>query len=442
MVRGSWPPCPRSSRGFRRRTPRATRTQRVHRNVGLISVTARRDATYEARLVLGTREASAEPLQRALRQRPLSVRLSLRVGLAVTEDEALDAVDGALRLQAYRPVAADLLSEAGEIDIASGIPRDLIVALRGVTGDPTWKPIAEQLALLRTRSSGAFRRLYLTVRKNLLCLAVVYVYYPGFRGFRDFFSRSLTDTNWRPRRLTDTEWRSDFDWTWDVLRFLEPYVGKYRVNSEWSPAIREAVTKYGDAGTPSLAAGLSLLTSAIELSEASRGPCGTFIGVSMDGFDDDLSQRITKGAYAPTKSFFENIPSLSAYGWWPQPDILISKALPEAVERASLQRSLTRISAPAREQSRWRGFTAAPSVPRLGPKPTGALSAGSSASQPRPDRVVADAAPSPEPTIVRARKLSERDSTSSWYKCGYCSQRFVAAGEKGRCPWCRREQQL
>lgn len=436
MVRGGWPPCPRSSRGFRRRTVRAcaTRTQRVHRNVGLTLVTARRDATHMARLVFGTRVASAEPLQRALLQRPLCVRPSLRVGLAVREDQALDSVDGALRLQAYRPVATDLLNEAGEIDLASGIPRDLEVALKGVTGDPSWRPIAEHLALLRTRSSGAFRRLYLTVRKNLLCLAVVHVYSGS--------------------SLTDREWRSDFDWTWDALRFLEPYVGRYRVNSEWSPAIRDAVTKYGDAGTPALTAGLSLLTSAIELSEASRGPCGTFIGVSMEGFDYDLSQRITKGAYAPTKSFFETIPCLASYGWWPRPDILVSKPLPEAVERTSLQRSLTRISSPAREQARSLsvmlqrlrqgplGFTAAPSVPQLGPKPTGALPAGSSASQPRPDKVVADAAPSPERTVVRATKLSERDSTSSWYRCGYCSQRFVAAGEKGRCPWCRREQQL
>ena len=242
----------------------------------------------------------------------------------------LHTLDGAVRAQGYRPVANATLEEGRAVDLARGLPDDMARVLMGVVSDPGWQTISNQLALLRTRSH-TFDRLYVGVRKNLFLVTVVNVY-PGWR------ERALP----AGAPLSLDRWRADYDWTWDVLRFLEPHIGRYRMAGDWAPAARAAIDKYGDASGPGVAAGLSLLASALELAEASRGPCGTFIGVTFEGCDPDLAQALSKGKFAATKSVFQTIPGLSAFAWDPTTKALHGAGMPDALERKSLERSLNR----------------------------------------------------------------------------------------------------
>ncbi|GAA2165561.1 hypothetical protein FHX52_3869 [Humibacillus xanthopallidus] len=247
-----------------------------------------------------------------------------------------EQLDMAIRVQGYRPIDVSVLEQAEAVRIGEGLPADMAHIFRGVVDQPNWQFISQQLALMRTRSPH-FCGLYMAVRENLFCLAVVHEYprpavtsrFPWADiAYRDNFPVGLD------------AWRRDYDWVWDVLRFLEPAVGSYRISKELGQAVREATNRYSAEGSPAISAGLSLLASALDLAEASRGPCGTFIGIARNGVDWNLEQALRKSKFSATKGVFSTIPGLSAFAWDPRSGVLYGNGMPDALERGSLERSL------------------------------------------------------------------------------------------------------
>jgi hypothetical protein len=181
-------------------------------------------------------------------------------------------LDGAIKLQNYRSIALETLSESGSISLGGAIPGELDKAMDGIQDANDWAAVGQQLALLKRRAD--FRAVYIRADNQVAKLVVV-CQMPG-----------------SPTRASD--YRPTFEFAWEDAKSLEPHLKNYKLSPEFLALIAALVQKYGGQNADPIQKALNWLLVATQIHASGGGPNAAFVGVCAAGLDGDLKGRLAK----------------------------------------------------------------------------------------------------------------------------------------------------